>query len=76
MRTAGRIGGLGSESTIDYYRSIIARYRARKPGAGYPHVILNSLDVDQGIAFPAVSACVAAQGSFLEPLIVGYRVAR
>lgn len=51
VRTAGMIGGLGPESTIDYYRSIIARYRARKPDAGYPHVIVNSLDVDKGIAF-------------------------
>ncbi len=50
MRTAGMIGGLGPESTVDYYRSIIARYRARKPDGGYPHVILNSLDVDKGIA--------------------------
>jgi aspartate racemase len=50
MRTAGMIGGLGPESTIDYYRSIIARFRARKPAAGYPHVIINSLDVDKGIA--------------------------
>jgi aspartate racemase len=32
MRTAGIIGGLGPESTIDYYRSIISRYRARKAG--------------------------------------------
>jgi aspartate racemase len=45
------IGGLGPESTIDYYRSIIARYRARKPDGGYPHLILNSLDVEKGIAF-------------------------
>jgi aspartate racemase len=44
------IGGLGPESSIDYYRSIIARFRARKPNAGYPHVIINSLDVDKGIA--------------------------
>lgn len=44
------IGGLGPESTIDYYRSIIARFRARKPDGGSPHVIINSLDVDQGIA--------------------------
>ncbi len=50
MRTAGMIGGLGPESTIDYYRSIIARVRARKPETGYPHVIINSLDVDKGIA--------------------------
>ena len=44
------IGGLGPESTIDYYRSILARYRARKPDGGYPHIILNSLDVEKGIA--------------------------
>jgi len=50
MRTAGMIGGLGPESTIDYYRSIIARYRARKPDSGNPHIVINSLDVDKGIA--------------------------
>jgi len=44
------IGGLGPESTIDYYRSIITRYRARRPDAGYPHIIINSLDVDKGLA--------------------------
>jgi len=44
------IGGLGPESTIDYYRSIITRYRARRPEAGYPHIIINSLDVDKGLA--------------------------
>src|SRR5579862_6402230 len=50
MRTCGIIGGLGPESTIDYYRSIIARCREGKPDAGYPHLIVNSLDVDKGIA--------------------------
>jgi aspartate racemase len=50
VRSAGIIGGLGPESTIDYYRSIIAHYRARQPGRGYPHIIVNSLDVDKGIA--------------------------
>lgn len=50
MRTFGMIGGLGPESTIDYYRSIIARFRARKPDGGYPQIIINSLDIDKGIA--------------------------
>jgi len=50
MRTVGIIGGLGPESTIDYYRFIIARYRARTADAGYPQIVINSLDVDQGIA--------------------------
>jgi aspartate racemase len=44
------IGGLGPESTIDYYRSILASYRAKKPDGGSPHVLINSLDVDRGIA--------------------------
>jgi aspartate racemase len=50
MRTAGMIGGLGPESTIDYYRAILARYRARTHHQEYPHVVINSLDVDKGIA--------------------------
>ena len=44
------IGGLGPESTIDYYRSILARCRARKPDSGFPHIVINSLDVDKGLA--------------------------
>jgi aspartate racemase len=53
VRTLGIIGGLGPESTIDYYRSIIAGIRERKPDAGYPHIIINSLDVDKGLAMLA-----------------------
>ena len=44
------IGGLGPESTIDYYRSILARYRDRKPDGGSPQLVINSLDVDEGLA--------------------------
>jgi len=50
MRTAGILGGLGPESTIDYYRSIIASYRGRKADAEFPHIVINSLDVNKGIA--------------------------
>lgn len=48
MKTAGMVGGLGPESTIDYYRSIIALYRQRV-GDGYPPIIINSLDVDKAL---------------------------
>ena len=44
------IGGLGPESSIEYYRSILARYRSRTHNRGYPQIIINSLDVDKGIA--------------------------
>jgi NAD(P)-dependent dehydrogenase (short-subunit alcohol dehydrogenase family) len=50
VRIIGILGGLGPESTIDYYRSILARYRARTQNDGYPQIIINSLDVDKGIA--------------------------
>jgi len=43
------IGGLGPESTVDYY-SMLASYRARKPDGESPHVVINSLAVDRGIA--------------------------
>ena len=32
------------------HRSIIARYRARRPDGEYPHVVINSLDINKGIA--------------------------
>jgi aspartate racemase len=50
MKTLGMIGGLGPESSINYYRSILAGYRSRTNNRGYPQIIINSLDVDKGIA--------------------------
>ncbi len=45
MKTAGIIGGIGPESTIDYYRLIIASYRQRRPDGSYPSIIINSIDL-------------------------------
>ncbi len=49
MKTLGIVGGLGPESTIDYYRSIIALYRQKTFGEGYPPMVIVSLDVDKGL---------------------------
>jgi len=49
MKIIGMIGGLGPETTVDYYRFILAGYRRKKP-TGYPQIVINSLDVDKGIA--------------------------
>jgi aspartate racemase len=49
MKILGMVGGLGPESTIDYYRSIIALFREKTNNEGYPHILLDSLDVDLGI---------------------------
>lgn len=45
MKTVGIIGGIGPESTIEYYRSIIAAYQERKPDGSYPSIIINSIDL-------------------------------
>jgi len=45
MKTLGIIGGLGPESTIEYYRLIQTACRER--GLGYPAIIINSIDLDK-----------------------------
>ena len=74
MRIAGMIGGLGPESTIDYYRSILAHYRARRPQGGSPHILINSLDVEKGIAMidaGRIDALADYLAAGLEPLVRG-----
>lgn len=44
----GLVGGLGPESTIDYYRRIIAAWRAHDPTSA-PAMIIDSLDVTHGL---------------------------
>ena len=65
MKTVGIIGGIGPESTIEYYRLIIAAYRdqqsdpgvtavnhAQDPGAtSYPSIIINSVDLSKLLAW-------------------------
>ena len=50
MKTLGIIGGLGPEATIEYYRTIIALYRERKPDGSYPQFFINSVDLSKVVA--------------------------
>ncbi len=45
MKTVGIIGGIGPESTIEYYRLIIASYREQKRDGSYPSMIVNSINL-------------------------------
>ena len=45
MKILGMIGGIGPESTIDYYHSLVARYRDRVHDGSYPRIIINSVDL-------------------------------
>ena len=51
MKTLGIIGGLGPESTIDYYGKIIALFRERTGDGRYPQFIINSINLKKGLDF-------------------------
>jgi aspartate racemase len=44
MKIIGFIGGTGPESTIEYYRQLLAAWRARHADSSTPPLILNSID--------------------------------
>ena len=48
MKTLGLIGGTGPESTVDYYRLLIAEYREKADGNS-PLIIINSVNLKQMI---------------------------
>ncbi len=45
MRIAGIIGGIGPESTVEYYNGIIASYRRQSPDGSYPALLVDSIDL-------------------------------
>jgi len=47
VKTLGIIGGLGPESTIDYYQTIIALYRQKAGDDSYPQFFINSVDLNE-----------------------------
>src|SRR6266404_7504202 len=51
MKTLGIIGGLGPESTVDYYQRIIALYRERTRDGSYPEFIIASVNLTKGLNF-------------------------
>jgi aspartate racemase len=51
MATVGILGGIGPESTVEYYRGLISGYRQSRPDGGYPSILLNSLDVTKLLAW-------------------------
>jgi aspartate racemase len=45
MATIGIIGGIGPESTIEYYRHIISLYREERKDDNYPSILINSINL-------------------------------
>jgi aspartate racemase len=66
MKTLGIIGGLGPESTIDYYQRIIALYRERTGDGSYPEFIINSVNLTKGLDFLAANDLAGMADYLLE----------
>lgn len=72
MKTVGIIGGIGPESTIEYYRKIVSSYLEREATRNYPQIIINSIDMTKMLdligngEFEEVSRYLAAEVKKLE----------
>jgi len=51
MKTIGIIGGLGPESTVDYYKEIIAAFNTRFVELAYPEIIVYSANLNEFMRF-------------------------
>ena len=45
-KIAGLVGGTGPESTIEYYKQIIARWRERVTDGSYPALVITSINLE------------------------------
>jgi len=51
MKKLGLIGGIGPESTIEYYRLIIKRFQERLNTKNYPEFIINSINMTEMLSY-------------------------
>src|SRR3989441_6719125 len=68
MKILGIIGGVGPESTIEYYQNIIALYRERQRDGSYPELIINSVDLKKGLDFMAANDLAGMAEYLLEEI--------
>src|SRR5881397_2266250 len=68
MKTLGIIGGLGPESTIDYYQRLIALYRERTGDGSYPEFIINSVNLKKGLDFMTANNLAGMADYLLEEI--------
>jgi aspartate racemase len=55
MKRIGVIGGIGPESTIEYYRAILGIYAEQKHDGHFPSIIINSIDLKKLLDLLAVN---------------------
>jgi aspartate racemase len=71
MKTVGIVGGIGPESTVEYYRFIVENYQKRIADGSYPAIIINSIDMKrmlEGIAAGRLQETIAFLSTEIERL--------
>jgi aspartate racemase len=56
MKTLGIVGGIGPESTVDYYRSLIQMWREETRDESAPSILINSIDLKKMLDLIAANA--------------------
>jgi aspartate racemase len=56
MKTLGIVGGIGPESTVDYYRTLIQLWREETQDDSAPSILINSIDLKRMLDLIAANA--------------------
>ncbi|MBW1895037.1 MAG: amino acid racemase, partial [Deltaproteobacteria bacterium] len=68
MKTIGIIGGLGPESTVDYYKEIIAAFNEKYVEMAYPEIIIYSANMNALMKFVETKNWPGLSGWLLEKI--------
>jgi aspartate racemase len=66
MKMLGIVGGIGPESTIEYYRQLVAGFRRRISDGSYPPLLIDSIDVNRLLRLAAAPERRDLAGYLLE----------
>jgi aspartate racemase len=70
MKTIGILGGIGPESTIEYYRLMIEAYRERQRDGSYPSIVLNSTNLTEMLGLLTAHDLAGLTGVLVRELAV------
>lgn len=73
LKTIGIIGGIGPESTVDYYKTIIAAFNTRFAEMAYPEVIVYSINLNELLRFVEAKRWPALADWLLEKIFAIHR---
>ena len=68
MKMLGIVGGIGPESTIEYYRQLVAGFRRRISDGSYPPLLIDSIDLNRLLGLAAAPKRRDLVGYLLESI--------